>query len=115
MHVVLDNVSTHNTPAVQRWLNRHPRFTFHFTPTYILPSDASRSAILNMSRVNVLKVVTSCARRPLPETPGTRTQHTTSAFPISNAATRSTMSSRSTNSPNTLTTFPNQTGRTGPP
>jgi transposase len=34
VHIVLDNVSTHKTPAIQRWLARHPRFTFHFTPTY---------------------------------------------------------------------------------
>ena len=34
VHVVLDNVSTHKTPAVQRWLLKHSRFTFHFTPTY---------------------------------------------------------------------------------
>jgi transposase len=34
VHVVLDNVSTHKTPAIQRWLVRHPRFTLHFTPTY---------------------------------------------------------------------------------
>jgi len=34
VHVVLDNVSTHKTPTVQRWLVRHPRFTLHFTPTY---------------------------------------------------------------------------------
>jgi transposase len=34
VHVVLDNSSTHKTPAIQRWLLRHPRFTFHFTPTY---------------------------------------------------------------------------------
>ena len=34
MHVVLDNSSTHKTPSIQRWLVRHPRFTFHFTPTY---------------------------------------------------------------------------------
>src|SRR3972149_4959228 len=33
VHVVLDNVSTHKTPAVVAWLARHPRFTFHFTPT----------------------------------------------------------------------------------
>ncbi len=33
IHVVLDNASTHKTPAVQRWLRRHPRFHFHFTPT----------------------------------------------------------------------------------
>ena len=34
VHVVLDNVSTHKTPMIQRWLLHHPRFTLHFTPTY---------------------------------------------------------------------------------
>ena len=34
VHVVVDNSSTHKTPAIQRWLVRHPRFTFHYTPTY---------------------------------------------------------------------------------
>jgi transposase len=34
VHVVLDNSSTHKTPTIQRWLLRHPRFVFHFTPTY---------------------------------------------------------------------------------
>jgi hypothetical protein len=33
LHVVLDNSSTHSTPEVQRWLERHPRVHFHFTPT----------------------------------------------------------------------------------
>ena len=33
VHVVLDNSSTHKTPAIQRWLVRHPRFELHFTPT----------------------------------------------------------------------------------
>jgi transposase len=34
VHDVLDNSSTHTTPSIQRWLQRHPRFTLHFTPTY---------------------------------------------------------------------------------
>jgi transposase len=34
VHVVLDNRSAHKAPAVHRWLLRHPRFQFHFTPTY---------------------------------------------------------------------------------
>jgi len=34
VHLVLDNSSTHKTPSIQRWLQRHPRFTLHFTPTY---------------------------------------------------------------------------------
>jgi len=34
VHVVLDNLSTHKTPRVKRWLQRHPRFALHFTPTH---------------------------------------------------------------------------------
>ncbi len=34
VHVIVDNSSTHKTPAIQRWLVRHPRFALHFTPTY---------------------------------------------------------------------------------
>jgi transposase len=33
VHLVLDNSSTHKTPAIQRWLSAHPRFVVHFTPT----------------------------------------------------------------------------------
>ena len=33
VHVVLGNSAAHKTPAIQRWLVRHPRFEFHFTPT----------------------------------------------------------------------------------
>ena len=33
VHVILDNYATHKHPKVVRWLARHPRFTFHFTPT----------------------------------------------------------------------------------
>ena len=33
VHVILDNSSTHKTPAVKKWLLAHPRFVLHFTPT----------------------------------------------------------------------------------
>ena len=33
VHLVLENSSTHKTPAIQRWLAAHPRFVLHFTPT----------------------------------------------------------------------------------
>jgi transposase len=33
VHVVLDNASTHKTPAIKKWLVAHPRFVLHFTPT----------------------------------------------------------------------------------
>jgi transposase len=33
VHLILDNSSTHKTPAIQKWLAAHPRFVLHFTPT----------------------------------------------------------------------------------
>lgn len=33
LHLILDNSSTHKTPAVRAWLDEHPRFKLHFTPT----------------------------------------------------------------------------------
>jgi transposase len=33
VHVILDNYATHKHPKVLAWLQRHPRFVFHFTPT----------------------------------------------------------------------------------
>jgi transposase len=32
LHVILDNSSTHSTPAVHAWLAMHPQVHFHFTP-----------------------------------------------------------------------------------
>ena len=33
VHLICDNLSTHKTPAITRWLDAHPRFHLHFTPT----------------------------------------------------------------------------------
>jgi transposase len=33
VHLVLDNYATHKTPAVRRWIARHPEYQLHFTPT----------------------------------------------------------------------------------
>jgi len=33
LHLILDNYGTHTHPAVGAWLERHPRFVLHFTPT----------------------------------------------------------------------------------
>jgi transposase len=33
VHCILDNYGTHKHPRVLAWLERHPRWTFHFTPT----------------------------------------------------------------------------------
>jgi transposase len=33
VHAILDNYGSHKHPKVMAWLARHPRWTFHFTPT----------------------------------------------------------------------------------
>jgi transposase len=33
LHLILDNYATHKHPKVQRWVEKHPRFHLHFTPT----------------------------------------------------------------------------------
>jgi transposase len=33
IHMILDNYGTHNHPKVKAWLENHPRFHLHFTPT----------------------------------------------------------------------------------
>ena len=45
VHLVLDNSSTHKTPAIQRWLAAHPRFVLHFTPTSQLVAEPRRALV----------------------------------------------------------------------
>lgn len=33
LHLVMDNYATHVTPEVKTWLEKHPGFHVHFTPT----------------------------------------------------------------------------------
>jgi transposase len=33
IHAIIDNYATHKHPKVREWITRHPRWTFHFTPT----------------------------------------------------------------------------------
>ncbi len=33
IHLIADNYATHKHPKVQKWLDKHPRFVMHFTPT----------------------------------------------------------------------------------
>lgn len=33
IHIILDNYAAHKHPAVRRWMEKHPRFHAHYTPT----------------------------------------------------------------------------------
>jgi transposase len=50
VHVVLDNYAPHKHPKVRRWLDRHERFTFHFTPTSCSWLNAVEGFFAKLSR-----------------------------------------------------------------
>jgi transposase len=46
----LDNYATHKHPKVLAWLARHPRWTFHFTPTSASWLNAVENFFSKMTR-----------------------------------------------------------------
>ena len=36
IHAIVDNYASHKHPKVREWLEQHPRWTFHFTPTSVV-------------------------------------------------------------------------------
>ena len=56
--MLLDNYATHKHPTVIEWLGRHPRWTFHFTPTSATWLNAVEDffAILTKRRLNIFWV-----------------------------------------------------------
>jgi transposase len=57
IHVVLDNYATHKHPKVLAWLARHPRSTFHFTPTSASWLSAVESFCSKMTRQRIRRGV----------------------------------------------------------
>jgi transposase len=50
VHVVLDNYATHKHPKVTAWLQRHRRFTFHFTLTSCSWANAVEGLFAKLTR-----------------------------------------------------------------
>ena len=50
LHVILDNSSIHKTEAIQRFLEKRPRFHFHFTPTSASWMNAAESWFSQLER-----------------------------------------------------------------
>ena len=50
IHAIVDNYATHKHPKVRRWLVRHPRWMFHFTPTSASWLNAVEGFFAKLSR-----------------------------------------------------------------
>jgi transposase len=57
IHTVLDNYATHKHPKVLAWLARHPRWTFHFTPTSASWLNAVENFFSKMTRQRIRRGV----------------------------------------------------------
>jgi transposase len=55
--VVLDNDATHQHPKVLAWLARHPRWSFHFTPTSASWLNAVENFFSKMTRQRIRRGV----------------------------------------------------------
>ena len=62
LHIILDNLSAHKTPAVRQWLDKHPRIHLHFTPTSSSWLNAVESWFAQLERRSLYRgVFTSVA------------------------------------------------------
>jgi transposase len=50
VHAILDNYAVHKHPKVRAWLDRHPRWTFHFVPTSCSWLNAVEGFFAKLSR-----------------------------------------------------------------
>ena len=50
VHAILDNDAAHKHPKVRAWLARHPRWTFHFTPTSCSWANAVETFFATLTR-----------------------------------------------------------------
>jgi len=57
IHAVLDNYATHKHPKALAWLARHPRWTFHFTPTSASWLNAVENFFSKMTRQRIRRGV----------------------------------------------------------
>jgi len=57
IHAVVDNYATHKHPKVREWLARHPRWTFHFTPTSASWLNAVETFFAKLTRRRLIRGV----------------------------------------------------------
>jgi transposase len=50
VHFIIDNYAAHKQPQVLKWLAKHPRFVFHFTPTSASWLNAVEGFFANLAK-----------------------------------------------------------------
>ncbi len=71
IHAIVDNYAAHKHPNVRRWLERQPRWTFHFTPTSASWLNAVEGFFATLKAATKARRLSICRRpasrvQPLP-------------------------------------------------
>ncbi len=66
IEALVDNYATHKHPKVRAWLERHPRWTFHFTPTSSSWLNAVESFFSKLTRQRIRITSTEVVENPTP-------------------------------------------------
>ncbi len=62
MHLILDNYGTHTHPKVLQWLEAHPRYRFHFTPTGASRLNQVERFFAELTRQRIRRGTFRCVR-----------------------------------------------------
>ena len=92
VHAILDNYAAHKTPEVRRWLARHPRWTFHFTPTSSSWLNAVEGFFAKLSRRRLKHGVFAPSSTCRPPSTASSPSTTRTPSPSSGAPIRTTSS-----------------------
>jgi len=60
INIVLDYHATHKTPAVQRWLKKHPEYHMHFTPTIASRLNQVERVFADLTQKQLRRGVFTC-------------------------------------------------------
>jgi transposase len=62
VHVIVDNYAAHKHPKVLEWIENHPRFVFHFTPTSASWLNAVESFFAKLTKKRLKRGVSAPSR-----------------------------------------------------
>jgi transposase len=94
-HLIVDNYATHKHPKVRAWLERHPRFHFHFTPTSASWLNAVEGSFAKLTKRRPSAACSRASSISRPPSTDTSPKPATTPNPSSGPLTRTRSSKKS--------------------
>jgi transposase len=95
LHLIINNYATHKHSKVRAWLERHPRFHFHFTPTSASWLNAVEGFFAKLTKQRLKRGVFKASSISKPPSTDTSSKPTITPNPSSEPPTRTQSSKKS--------------------